>query len=158
MELAKWHDAPERVADALDSTPAQHMLALSGDTTDVESMLALNDLMNALGCSATECCMDGTRMEADLRSSYLLNASISGVEAADVCLVMIDAQIYGEIEIAISRETCEKCSYAYNTLFYAVRHSLTVRQNRIVTLNLYGDSDEHCDRRISNTGDSLLNY
>ena len=51
-------------------------------------MLVLKYPMNELGCSATECCMDGTRMEADIHRSYLFIASILAVEAADVCLVV----------------------------------------------------------------------
>ena len=64
------------------------MLAIIGDTTHVESMLAFKDLMNALGCSATEHCMDGTRMETTLRNGYLFNLSVPGAEAVDACLVV----------------------------------------------------------------------
>ena len=74
-----------------------------------------------------------------------LNTHRVGFLFLDTLFCKIDAKIYGEIEISISRETCEKCNYAYSMLFYAVRHSLTVRKNRNVIFYLYGDSDEHCD-------------
>jgi NADH dehydrogenase (ubiquinone) Fe-S protein 1 len=83
-----WEDAIVSVAKVLDSTPADRMAAVTGGLVDAESLVALKDLMNRLGCEtlATE---EAFPMDAsDLRSSYLLNTTIAGIEDADLVLLI----------------------------------------------------------------------
>lgn len=85
-----WEDALVAVAKMLDSTPSDQIAALAGGLADAESLMALKDLLNRLG-SETLCTEeifpeDGTG--TDLRSNYLLNTGIAGVEDADLVLLI----------------------------------------------------------------------
>ena len=44
--------------------------------------------MNYLGCNNTECRMDGTLMDCDIRNNYLFNTTIPGIEYADTALLV----------------------------------------------------------------------
>ncbi|XP_023335679.1 NADH-ubiquinone oxidoreductase 75 kDa subunit, mitochondrial isoform X2 [Eurytemora carolleeae] len=85
-----WEDAIVAVAKALDSTPSDQVAAVAGGLADGESLMALKDLLNRLG-SETLCTEeifpdDGTG--TDLRSNYLMNTGIAGVEDADLALLI----------------------------------------------------------------------
>ena len=87
-----WEDAIISVAKVLDSTPADRMAAIVGGLVDAESLVALKDLMNRLGCETltTEEAfpMDSPWSWTDLRSNYLLNTTIAGIEDADLVLLI----------------------------------------------------------------------
>lgn len=54
----------------------------------MQSLMSLKDLMNRLGSEAvcTEEIFPDDGTGSDLRSNYLLNTGIAGVEEADLCL------------------------------------------------------------------------
>lgn len=87
-----WEDAIVAVAKVLDSTPADRMAAIAGGLVDAESLVALKDLMNRLGCETltTEEAfpMDSLGSGTDLRSNYLLNTTIAGIEESDLVLLI----------------------------------------------------------------------
>jgi NADH-quinone oxidoreductase subunit G len=64
------------------------MAALAGDLCDAESMLALKDLMRALGSPHTDCRQDGAKIDPAWRAGYLFNTTIAGIEEADACLLV----------------------------------------------------------------------
>jgi NADH-quinone oxidoreductase subunit G len=64
------------------------MAAIAGDLVDCESMIALKDLMTALGSPNIDCRQDGGALEASPRVSYLFNTTIAGIESADACLLV----------------------------------------------------------------------
>jgi len=85
-----WEDALVTAAQVLDSTPSEQIAAVAGGFCDGESLMALKDLLNRLG-SETLCTEEIFPMDAsgtDLRSSYLLNTTIAGVEDADFVLLV----------------------------------------------------------------------
>jgi len=85
-----WEDAIVAVAKMLDSTPPENIAAVAGGLADAESLMALKDLMNRLGSEAL-CTEETFPMEAggtDMRSNYLLNTGIAGVEEADLVLLV----------------------------------------------------------------------
>merc|ERR1719242_118062 len=92
LEPSTWPDALQRINEELEKLDvenrSQSMLGLVGDLMDCESMVALKDFMNKLGCNKLECRMDGTRMDCDMRSNYLFNSTIPGIEYADVALLV----------------------------------------------------------------------
>lgn len=51
-------------------------------------MMALKDLLNRMGSNNVICEGNGSNPQADLRTSYLLNTTISGLEKADVFLIV----------------------------------------------------------------------
>jgi NADH dehydrogenase (ubiquinone) Fe-S protein 1 len=81
-----WEDAIVAVAKALDSCPPEQIAAVAGGQADGEALMAMKDLMNRLGSELV------TTEEAapcsDLRSNYLLNTGIAGVEDADFVLLV----------------------------------------------------------------------
>merc|ERR1719381_27726 len=87
---ASWEDAIVSVAKMLDSTPGDQVAAVAGGMADAESLTALKDLMNRLGAEAvcTEEIFPDDGTGTDLRSNYLFNTGIAGVEEADLALLI----------------------------------------------------------------------
>merc|ERR1712142_346739 len=87
---ASWEDAIVTVAKVLDATPGTEVAALAGGMADAESLTALKDLMNRLGAEAvcTEEIFPDDGTGTDLRSNYLFNTGIVGVEEADLALLI----------------------------------------------------------------------
>jgi len=86
LEPVSWEDAIVAVAKALDSSPPEKLAAVAGGLADGESLMALKDLMNRLGSESV--CTEEAAPCTDLRSSYLLNTGIAGVEEADFVLLV----------------------------------------------------------------------
>ena len=61
---------------------------MAGDLCDAESMLALKDLMAALGSPNLDCRQDGAALDPSCRAGYLFNTTIAGIEDADLCLLI----------------------------------------------------------------------
>src|SRR5436309_9087206 len=51
-------------------------------------MLALKELMAALGSPHLDCRQDGARIDPASRAGYLFNTTIAGIEEADACLLI----------------------------------------------------------------------
>lgn len=63
--------------------------AVAGEFASAEAIVCLKDLMNRLGSSNLHATSDGTgNLNADIRSQYLLNSTIAGLEDADVVLLV----------------------------------------------------------------------
>ena len=84
-----WEDAFAAIEEGLKSTGAKgnEIKAVAGDLADTESMVALKDLVNRLG--SDNLALDHVGGDkppvhgVDIRSSYLFNSTIPGVEEAD---------------------------------------------------------------------------
>lgn len=86
----EWEDALVAVAKAVCNVPGDQVAAISGALADAEALVALKDLLNRLG-SESLCTEQGFPSEGagtDLRSSYLLNNRITGLEDADYVLLV----------------------------------------------------------------------
>jgi len=85
-----WEEAIVSVAKMLDSTPGDQIAAVAGGLADAESLMALKDLMNRMGSEAvcTEEIFPDDGTGSDLRSNYLMNTGIAGVEEADLALLI----------------------------------------------------------------------
>ena len=91
---ASWGDALAAVAAGLVKSGAKgdEFKAVAGQFADTESLVALKDLINRLGSDNTA--LDQASGSAppvagiDVRSNYLFNATIPGVEQADVILLV----------------------------------------------------------------------
>ncbi|XP_076361092.1 NADH dehydrogenase (ubiquinone) 75 kDa subunit [Tachypleus tridentatus] len=90
LEPCDWGDALVKVAQKLQSVPGQQVAAIAGGMADAEALVALKDLLNRIGseglCTEEIFPMDGSG--TDLRSSYLFNTQIAGVEDADLILLI----------------------------------------------------------------------
>ncbi|XP_078170673.1 NADH-ubiquinone dehydrogenase [Carex rostrata] len=88
FKAVTWRDALEVVAEVLNKVNPQEIVGVAGRLSDAESMIALKDFLNKLGSDNVLCEGNGSAPKADLRSNYLLNTTISGLEKADAFLLI----------------------------------------------------------------------
>jgi NADH-quinone oxidoreductase subunit G len=88
LRPATWAEAFTAIGRALDGVPGSQIAAIAGDLADCESMLALKDLMAALGSPNLDCRQDGAKLDPSCRAGYLFNSTIAGVLSADACLLI----------------------------------------------------------------------
>lgn len=88
LQAASWNEAFQAIAEAANGVASASMAAIAGDLADCESMLALKDLMTALGSANIDCRQDGAKLDARVRSSYLFNSTIAGIEQADAVVLV----------------------------------------------------------------------
>ncbi|ORX96576.1 NADH-quinone oxidoreductase [Basidiobolus meristosporus CBS 931.73] len=89
---ASWAEALGDVADKLRQTQPGELKAVAGQLADTESMVALKDLFNRLGSEnlTIDSPLDGNTPAhgVDIRSNYLFNSTLAGVDEADVVLLV----------------------------------------------------------------------
>jgi NADH-quinone oxidoreductase subunit G len=85
---ASWADALAAVAAKLNGLDGGKIAAIAGDMADAEAILALKDLMGALGSANLECRQDGGRFDPTNRAGYLFNSTIVGIDQADAILIV----------------------------------------------------------------------
>ncbi|CAB1327598.1 unnamed protein product [Coregonus sp. 'balchen'] len=85
-----WEDVLTRVAGALQGAQGSDVAAIAGGMVDAEALVSLKDLLNRLNSDnlCTEEVFPHTGAGSDLRSNYLLNSRISGIEEADLLLLI----------------------------------------------------------------------
>ncbi|HTW27008.1 MAG TPA: NADH-quinone oxidoreductase subunit NuoG [Acetobacteraceae bacterium] len=92
LRPASWTEAFTAIAERLRpggrALPGERIGAIAGDLCDAESMVALRDLMTALGSANLDCRQDGARLDASRRDFYLFNSSIAGIDEADALLIV----------------------------------------------------------------------
>ena len=88
LQTVSWKEALEAVAEAAYQVKPEEMAGIAGKLSDAESMMALKDFLNKMGCERIWCEGDGSSVDADLRSRFLLNTGIAPLEQADVCLLI----------------------------------------------------------------------
>ena len=88
LEAATWDKALAAVARRLKKLGGARIAAIAGDMACAESMTALRDLWAALGSPNIDCRQDGAALEAGVRSAYLFNTTIAGIEEAEACLLI----------------------------------------------------------------------
>jgi NADH-quinone oxidoreductase subunit G len=88
LRPATWPEALGAVAERLKHLTGDRIAAIAGDLACAESMLALKDLMAAVGSSNIDCRQDGAALDPRVRASYIFNTTIAGIEQADACLLI----------------------------------------------------------------------
>ena len=83
-----WTEAFAAIAKRLDGLPGSRIAAIAGDLADCEAMLALKELMAALGSPNIDCRQDGAALDPVCRAGYLFNTGIAGIDKADLCLLI----------------------------------------------------------------------
>ncbi len=83
---ATWQQAFDAIAAKF--TAGAKLGALAGDLADVESTLALKELMANLGSSNLDCRTDGAAIDISRRDFYSFNTSIAGIDEADALLII----------------------------------------------------------------------
>jgi NADH-quinone oxidoreductase subunit G len=88
LRAASWEEAFAAIASRLKDVPSNRIGAIAGDLCDAESMLALKDMMTALGSPNIDCRQDGAALDSSRREFYLFNTTIAGIEEADALLII----------------------------------------------------------------------
>ena len=88
LKPASWAEAFQAIAAGLKGVPGGRIAAAVGDLVDAEAIVALKDLMGALGATALECRTDGAAIDAARRDFYTFNTTIAGIEEADALLII----------------------------------------------------------------------
>ncbi|MCI5049200.1 MAG: NADH-quinone oxidoreductase subunit NuoG [Rickettsiales bacterium] len=86
LKPASWAEAFDAIAAKVKGLEGDQMAALAGNLADVESMMALKELMAALGSERVDCRQDGAKIDASDRASYIMNTPLSQLSEADVVL------------------------------------------------------------------------
>jgi NADH-quinone oxidoreductase subunit G len=88
LQEADWHEAFVVIAERIGAIPGGRIAAIAGDLADCEAMLALKELMRALGSPNLDCRQDGAVADPAIRASYIFNSGVAGIEQADACLLI----------------------------------------------------------------------
>lgn len=127
-----WEDVLTRVAGVLQSVQGNEVAAIAGGMVDAEALVALKDLLNRLDSDnlCTEEVFPMAGAGTDMRSNYLLNCRIAGIEECDVLLLigtnpryeapLFNARIrkswlHNELQVAVVGHEVD-LSYSYNHL------------------------------------------
>jgi NADH-quinone oxidoreductase subunit G len=88
LQATTWEIAIKEVAERLDGRDGGEVAAIAGDQVDCETMFAARSLLDAIGSPHRDCRQDGMAVDPTVRSSYLFNTTIAGIEEADACLLI----------------------------------------------------------------------
>ena len=89
LRPATWSEAFEAIAAKVAKANPKRIGAIVGDLAAVEEIFALKDLMTRLGVGNLDCRQDGSALDpAWGRATYLFNATIAGIDAADALLIV----------------------------------------------------------------------
>ncbi|KAG2715203.1 hypothetical protein I3760_03G066700 [Carya illinoinensis] len=88
FKAVSWRDALAVIAEVLHQVKGEEIVGIAGKLSDAESMMALKDFLNRLGSNNIWCEGNGMNPNADLRSGYIMNSTIAGLEKADVFLLV----------------------------------------------------------------------
>jgi NADH dehydrogenase (ubiquinone) Fe-S protein 1 len=85
-----WKDALMKVSDAMQKVNGKDMVGIAGQLVDAESLVALKDLFNRMDSEnlQMESLSSTPNGLSDIRSNYVLNGTIPGIEEADVLLLI----------------------------------------------------------------------
>lgn len=88
FQAVSWHDALAMVGEVIHKVAPEEIVGVAGKLSDAESMMALKDFLNRMGSNNVMCEGNGKHPNADLRSGYIMNTGIAGLEKADVFLLV----------------------------------------------------------------------
>lgn len=88
LESKSWPEAVAAVSEKLGALKGNEIRGIAGKLADAESMIALKDLLNALGSGNTVHEAGFRDLDADARSNYIANTTIMGLESADFILIV----------------------------------------------------------------------
>lgn len=86
LEATDWKGAFARIAEVVKKSDGKRIAAIAGDMTDCETMVAMKDLMTALKAPSMDCRQDGVMHNPKVRSSYIFNSTVPGIDEADAIL------------------------------------------------------------------------
>lgn len=88
FQAVSWRDALAMVGEVIHKVAPEEIVGVAGKLSDAESMMAFKDFLNRMGSNNVMCEGNGKHPNADLRSGYIMNTGIAGLEKADVFLLV----------------------------------------------------------------------
>lgn len=88
LQAGSFDEAFNAIAKKVKSIQASEIAALSGQVSAAEEIFALKKLLEKLGSKNFDCRLNGEKLSASDRASYLFNTSIAGIDSADACLLI----------------------------------------------------------------------
>lgn len=88
LQACSWETAFAAIAQKLKTTESDHIGAIVGDQADVETVFLLKTFLESYGVPHMDCRQDGAAHDASVRSHYLFNTTIAGIDEADLCLLI----------------------------------------------------------------------
>ncbi len=88
LQATGWAEAFAAVRRGLDGVGGGAIAGIVGDLAAVEDMVALKDLLASVGSTRIEARADGAVLPVAARGDYLFNSGLTGIEDADVVLLI----------------------------------------------------------------------
>ena len=88
LRPATWTEAFDAIAARMKGIGGERIGAAVGDLVDAEAIVALKDLMAALGSRNLECAVDGAALDASRPDFWRFNTTIAGIDEADALLIV----------------------------------------------------------------------
>jgi len=88
LEPAQWGDALAAASQLLAAARPGAVRAVAGKLADCETLVAAKDMLSRLGSGDTRAEALPADLSADLRSSYVFNGGVAGLESADAVLLV----------------------------------------------------------------------
>ena len=98
----RWEEAMTIIRERLESVRGNEIAGFVGKFADIESTCAFRDLLHKLGCEKIESSSLAPKLNVNLRSEYLFNSKIAGIEDADYIL-MVGCNIRTEAPVINAR-------------------------------------------------------
>ena len=130
LQAVDFTQAYKKVAEKVKSGTASEVAALSGQLSSAQEIYLLKKIMSNLGSNNIECRLNDEKISSSDRASYLFNTTITGIESADLCLLIgvnprkdapiINARIRKTIlakKLKVAAVACDAdLTYKYNNL------------------------------------------
>ena len=81
-----WSEALKKVSDKIKSLSKDQIASISGDHTDLETLVVAKDMLDKLGVNNRDCRYEGSQLPTKGRHNWLFNTKISGIDKSDVVL------------------------------------------------------------------------
>lgn len=83
-----WEEAMDELRAQFEKVTGDEIAGIIGRLADLESVCAFRDLLHRLGCERIETSSVAPKLNSNLRSEYLFNSTLNGVEEADYILLV----------------------------------------------------------------------
>lgn len=87
LQDSSWEEAFLIIKEKISYSHPKEISAIAGDLVDVESMLVMKEMLNALGSTNHDCRQDGSLISNNHRALYTFNTGIANIPQADLCLI-----------------------------------------------------------------------
>lgn len=84
----RWQEAMQILTEQFEKVTGDEIAGIVGPHANLEAICAFRDLLIRLGCENIEASTSAPKINANLRSNYLFNSRLTGVEEADYILLV----------------------------------------------------------------------